>query len=276
MAEVSVVEFGDGDRKLVIGMVHLDPLPGTPFHRDGSLPEIIEAAVAAARALQLGGADGCLIQSVDRVYPTGEEVDPARVGAMALVVRAVVESTGGEFSVGVHLLRNAARASLAVARVAGGSFVRADALVGRTLSANGIVQPDPLSVMAYRRSIDAFGIRMFADIDSMHYRWTGRKSTAEVARYAVTAGADAVCVSHPDVNRTLDTVASIRATTEVPIVIAGRTDHSNVTKLIQNAHGVFVGTCLKSDRPGSPIDLEKVRRYVAAVREAEGLPGAAV
>src|SRR5215470_14552580 len=151
-----------GPRKLVLGMVHLHPLPGTPFYAGGGLGGIVDTAVASARALHAGGADGCLVQTVDRVYSVADDADPARVAAMSLVVRAVVEATGGQFAVGVHMLRNAVRASLAVAKIAGGSFVRVGALVGQTLTAHGLVEPDPMRIMQYRGRIVAWDIRVIA------------------------------------------------------------------------------------------------------------------
>src|SRR5450755_4665792 len=108
-------EFGTlGTRKVVLGMVHLPPLPGTPFHEEGSFGRILDAAVQSARALEEGGADGCLVQTVDRVYAAGEDSDPARTTAMALVVSSIAEAAGEGFQVGVQLMRNALKASLAV------------------------------------------------------------------------------------------------------------------------------------------------------------------
>jgi len=256
-----------GPRKLVLGMVHLHPLPGTPFYASGGLGRIVDAAVKSARALHVGGADGCLVQTVDRVYSVADDADPARVAAMSLVVHAVVEATGGEFAVGVHMLRNAVRASLAVAKVAGGSFVRVGALVGQTLTAHGLVAPDPMQIMEYRGRIDAWGIRVIADIDSMHFQWLGGKPTAEVARHAVSTGADAVCLGHPDERATLDMIASVRAVAPgVPVILAGHTNHDNAARLLAHADGAFVGSCLETGGWGGPIDAEKVKRYVEAVR----------
>jgi uncharacterized protein len=89
-------DFGTlGKRKVVLGMVHLPPLPGTPFHQEGSFGRIVDVAVGSACALAEGGADGCLVQTVDRVYHPGEDSDPARIAAMALVVNAIAQATGG-------------------------------------------------------------------------------------------------------------------------------------------------------------------------------------
>jgi protein-L-isoaspartate(D-aspartate) O-methyltransferase len=77
----------------------------------------------------------------------GEDVDLARIAALSLIVRAVVEATGPRFKVGVQVMRTAVRASLAVAKVAWGAFVRVSALVGATVTADGLVQADPLGWM---------------------------------------------------------------------------------------------------------------------------------
>src|ERR671925_542693 len=74
-------------------------------------------AVADATALYHGGADGCLVQTVDRVYPATDEADYARVAAMAAITQAVADATGPEFQIGVQMMLNALKASIAVAKV---------------------------------------------------------------------------------------------------------------------------------------------------------------
>jgi membrane complex biogenesis BtpA family protein len=264
------LRFGTGGR-LVVGMVHLQPLPGTPFHRAGSLDEIVRTAVDSARALDAGGADGCLVQTVDRVHPTGDEADPARTAAMALIVRAVADATRPEFAVGAQIMRNAIRASLAVAKTAGGSFVRAGALVGATLTAHGPVAANPEAVMAYRARIDAWDVAVVADVDSGQFRWAGERDHAGVAAHAAqVVGADAVAVGHPDPDRALAAVAAVRAAAPgLPVLLAGHTDHGNAGRLLAEADGAFVGTCLEEGGWGGRVDVERVRSYVQVVRGLE-------
>ena len=91
-----------GKRKAVLGMIHLQPLPGTLFYQDGSFNQTLDTAVESARALYHGGADGCLVQTVDRIYSVKDESDPARTTAMGLIVHAIVQATGADFQVGVQ------------------------------------------------------------------------------------------------------------------------------------------------------------------------------
>lgn len=249
-------------RKDLFGVVHLAPLPGTPFHRTGSLPETIDQAVRAAVALRSGGADGVLLQTADRVYPVEDLADPARIAAVTLIAARVAEAVGPDFALGVQIMRHAVRASLAVAKVVGASFVRVDALVGATLSTHGWVHPDPLEIMAYRRALDAFDVRMIADIDSMHYRWAGPdESTGGVARRAMLVGADAVCIAHPDEAIALAKIADCRRRApQAPVLLGGHVDHGNAARLLADADGAFVSGCLADPDDPDRFLVDRVRR----------------
>ncbi|GIX47952.1 MAG: phosphoribosylanthranilate isomerase [Candidatus Tectimicrobiota bacterium] len=256
-----------GRKKVVIGLVHLPPLPGTPFYREGSLAQILEGAVADALALYRGGADGCLVQTVDRVYAAVDDADAARVAAVAVITRAIVEATGPEFAVGVQIMLNALKASLAVAKVCGGAFLRCTALVGATLTAAGLVQANPLDVLTYRACLGAEEIKLIAEVHSVHFRWLGgERSVAEVARMAVRAGADAVEVAHPDEATNARLVREVKeALPQVPVLLGGYTTHENVARRLAEADGVFVGTCLKAGPGEARVDVDRVRAYVDLV-----------
>lgn len=255
-----------GKKKVVLGMVHLLPLPGTPFYQEGNMEKAIEKAVADATALYQGGADGCLIQTVDRVYPAKDEADYARVAAIAAIAKAVSDATSPEFQIGVQIMLNALKASVAVAKVCGGSFLRCMALVGATLTNSGIVEANPLDFLNYRIRIGGQQIKLIAEVNSMHFRWMGDKPTAEVARLASHMGADAVEVAHPDEETNAALVREIKqALPHLPVILGGHTNHENVARRLAEADGVFVGSCLKTDAWNSRVDVQRVREYVKIV-----------
>jgi membrane complex biogenesis BtpA family protein len=260
-----------GQRKVVLGMVHLRPLPGTPFHEPGSFEETLATAVESARALEQGGADGCLVQTVDRVYGVEDEADPARVAALTLIVQAVIDATGEDFQVGVQLMRNAVSASLGIAAVTGASFVRATAVVGATLSPHGLVEAAPLAVAEYRSRVGAESVKLIGDIDSMHFKWFGGgRPAGALASDARLVGADGVSLGRPDPDETLALVAEVRkAAPGMPVVLAGYTNHENAARLVGAADGAFVGSCLERGGWGGRIDAERVAEYVEIVRATE-------
>jgi uncharacterized protein len=166
-------------------------------------------------------------------------------------------------------MSNALQASLAVAKVAGGSYIRANALVGATLTAQGMTVGHPLEVMEYRAKISAQRIKIIAEVASMHFRWFGEdKPVADVARAAVRSGADAVALADRDENRTLDMIASVRETAPgVPVILFGYTSHRNAARLLAAADGAFVGSCLERGEWGGQIDTDRVRAYMDIVRD---------
>lgn len=255
-----------GKKKVVIGMVHLLPLPGTPFFQEGNFEQALEKALADATALDQGGADGCLIQTVDRIYPAGDEADYARVAAMAAIVHAVAKATRPTFQIGVQIMLNALTASVAVAKVCSGSFLRCTALVGATLTASGMVEANPHDFLTYRSRIGANHIKLIAEVNSRHFQWAGDRSTAEVARLATRAGAHAVEVAHPDEDTSARLVREVKqAMPQVPVILGGYTNHENVTRRLAEADGAFVGACFEPEGWGGRIAVERVREYVHLV-----------
>ena len=177
-----------GKEKIIIGMVHLWAMPGTPFYEEGSYEATFERAVQDAKALDEGGATGCLVQTVERVYPTKDEADYARVVGVGNIVRAIAKETRPDFQIGVQIMTNALQASVAVAKVSGGSFLRCFALVGQSLSPWGMIEAKPIEFLRYRQSINATNIKLIAEVDGMHFKWYGEdKPVAAIARTAVNA-----------------------------------------------------------------------------------------
>ncbi len=108
-----------------------------------------------------------------------------------LIVQAIAQATYEEFQIGVQLMRNALKASLAVAKVAGGTYIRAGAVVGMTTSPRMVwSKPFPLDVMEYRSKINAWDVKSHrrSGFDAL-WKWFGEpKSTADVARAAKQVG----------------------------------------------------------------------------------------
>ncbi|WP_338597092.1 BtpA/SgcQ family protein [Saccharopolyspora sp. SCSIO 74807] len=255
------------NRRAVYGMVHLRALPGTPFYEPDSFDETLRRAVESARALDQGGADGCLVQTVDGAYPTGQQSDPARIAALSLILDAVRMRTDPAFEVGLQIMQNDLISSLALVKVVGADFVRATAMVGATLTQHGWVEAEPLRVAEYRTKLGAADVRMIAEVDTMHFRWFGgERDAGAVAAAARQVGANALAVSHADADTALELIATVReAVPDMPLLLAGGTDHGNACRLLAEADGAFVGGCLERGGWGGSVDAERVRSYVQLV-----------
>ena len=61
------------------------------------------------------------------------------------------------------------------------------------------------------------------------------------------------------------------AVPEAPLLVGSGASPETVAELLSVADGVIVGTSLKRDgRLANPVDVERVRRLVAAARGARG------
>ena len=118
---LSRTEFAERfGRHSIFGMVHLKALPGAPMF-GGSLDAVVAAAAADAHALAAGGCDGLVFENFGD-QPFRKHVDAETIAAMTRVIAEVVR----EISIphGVNVLRNDARAALAIASATAAAFIR--------------------------------------------------------------------------------------------------------------------------------------------------------
>src|SRR2546429_6730633 len=126
--------------RTLIGMVHLQPLPGSP-RWEGSMARVIEAALADARALVEGGIDALLVENFGDAPFTAGRVDAATVAGVTAVA-SEIRRTFAETPLGVNVLKNDARPAPAVVAPVGGRFTPVNAPPGAVVAAPGIVVTD--------------------------------------------------------------------------------------------------------------------------------------
>ncbi len=251
--------------KPIIGMIHLGALPGTPYYgADGDYEAIRAKAVQDAVALAEGGAHAGLIQNRgDRVF-RNQQADPMVVAAMTDITRAVKDAVGDALAIGVQVLRNDLKASLAIAKLCGGVFLRCGVLAGVTYTVSGMVAGDPYDVLGYRRQIDGQQIQLIAEIKSMHF--DNDQPLARLAQDAAFVGADGVGIAHPDLETALDWVRQIKAAVpDMPVIIGGYTNADNIARYLELADGAIVGGAFEDRGRGGAVSVEKVRAFMENV-----------
>jgi len=260
------------NKKVIIGLVHLLPMPGTPQYTEGNLDIMTKKAIEDCLTLKENGADGGLLQTVDNVYPVGDDSDYARVAALAMIAARVRDAVGPDFKLGVQLMWNCITPSLAVAKATGADFIRCTALVGSTPSPfGGTINADPLKVMDYRRKIDAGNVAILAEISGYHF--TGEynaKNIQNLAGMVMRVGGDAVEVVSRDFDMNERLVKDIKALNpSIPVILGGGTDVENCKARLRYADGALVGTAFEGGKWGGPIIGSIVAEYMRKVRELE-------
>ncbi len=157
-----------GARKVLIGVIHLPPLPGYPA--SPGIAKVIEKALRDLEALEAGPVDGVLVEN-EEDRPHRVEAARETVAAMTLVARELV-SAARKSVIGVEILLNDPEASIAAAAMAGAAFIRTDYFVDpmERPEHGGPMRIDPEGLLRYRRSLGADSILILADVQVKYAR----------------------------------------------------------------------------------------------------------
>jgi len=251
----------------VIGVVHLLPLPGSPRF-GGDLGAVVARARRDAVAYARGGADALLVENYGDAPFFKESVPPETIAAMTRCALAVREAV--KLPLGLNVLRNDARAALAVALAAGGAFVRVNVLAGLVATDQGLIEGRAAEV-ARARALLAPHVAILADAMVKHATTLHADSAAAAARDLVgRAGADAVILSGAATGAAVDAerLREVRAALpDAAIYVGSGATAATVGALLGSADGVIVGTSLKrGGRTGNEVDPARVRRFTARAR----------
>ncbi len=253
----------------IIGVVHLLPLPTSPGW-GGSLKAVTERAEQEATALAAGGVDGIVIENFFDVPFTKDEVDPAVVSAMTLIVDRIVNLV--MLPVGINVLRNDAKSAMAIATCVNAQFIRVNVLTGVMATDQGLIEGCARQLLCYRRQLDS-NVAILADVLVKHARPLGTPNLTTAVSDTIERGlADAVILSGWATGSppTLEDLEIARAAAKgTPVFIGSGANTENVSKLMQAADGVIVASSLK--RRGNikeTIDPIRVSHFVEVARQS--------
>jgi membrane complex biogenesis BtpA family protein len=253
--------------KPIIGMIALPPLLGYPEF--SSIEAAIERALGDLETLQTGRVDGVLIEN-DYDQPHQITVAPEIVASFTRIAQEVTNRSS--IPVGVQVLLNDWRASLAIAKIIGARFVRMDFFVDRSRIAAGVIEPEPEKVIAYRKKISAEDVALFTDVQ---VKYSGLlepgKTLATSTQQAISQGADAVVVTGHITGEmpTLVRLQEVRqAAGDFPVLIGSGAAPENIRQLLEYADGAIVGTSFKNSMASHErVILERVLRFMDVVKE---------
>jgi membrane complex biogenesis BtpA family protein len=257
----------------IVGMVHLEPLPGAPGY-DGGRAAICDRAVADAEALEAGGVDAIMIENFGDAPFYPDDVPKHVVAEMTAAVAAVRRAV--DLPLGVNVLRNDADAALSVAAATGASFVRVNVHAGARVTDQGVVQGKAHETLRLHERLDA-DVKILADLDVKHSAPLGAEpaNRDEALADLVERGlADGIIVSGSGTGRPVDVEALTGLATrrdelglDAPIFVGSGATADTVGALLSVADGVVVGTALKADgETTNPVDEAAVRTFVERAR----------
>ncbi len=254
------------DRKVLVGMVHCLPLPGTARF-EGDPRAIIDQAVEDALTLEKSGVDGIIIENMGD-DPFAVELDVAQVAALSAVSAIVREKV--RLPIGIDAAMNDYKASLAIAKMIGAAFVRCPVFVDTVEFYGGVITPCARELMVYRKNLGAEDVAVFADIHVKHTHMVlTHVSIEDSARAAQDCGADAIIVTgtHIGTETPMEIIERARKVVKTPLIVASGVKESNIASQLAIADGAIVGSSLKEGGIiRNPISENLTRRLVAALR----------
>ncbi len=272
---MTIYPFDDG--KILIGAVHLQPLPGSPGWVAAGRPTlevIAERAVRDARTYLEAGFNGLIVENYGDA-PFYKVVPAETVAAVTRCAREVVLAAGSA-PVGLNLLRNDAHAALACAVAAGGRFVRVNVHTGAAVTDQGLIEGTAAETLRLREALGAgptgpTPVAIFADVHVKHARTLSTDDIGQAASDTAHRGlADALIVSGAATGCPPDAMsceAVWALVPDSPLFIGSGLTVENCKKLGRRVRGAIVGSATQTGgKAGNPVELDRAQAIADAFR----------
>lgn len=256
---------------MLVGVIHLPPLPGSP-RSTLSAAACADAAAADARVLGEAGFDAIIVENFGDCPFFAHEVEAVTIAAMTSCALAVRRAAPGQ-RLGVNVLRNDARAALAIAHVVGAAFIRVNVHTGARVTDQGVVEGRAAETLRTRRALGADGVAVWADVDVKHSAPLGaaRPLAQEVSDLTTRGMADVVLVTGEGTGRGVDLakLSSVKESTDATVLVASGATLSMLDALAGACDGVVVGSALRPGGvAGGPIDASLAAEFADTFRAA--------
>ncbi len=257
-------------KKPIIGMVHLRPLPGSPFYSQGAMSRIIETAIKEAEILEKAGVDGLQIENMwDHPYLKDDEIGHETTAALAVCAYAVIRSINVPVGINCHL--NGSIQAIAAAVGSGAQWVRIFELANTYISNAGIVEASGPKALRFRHAIGGDRIKILADVLVKHgsHFITSDRGIKEQAHDIETFKGDAVIVTGGATGEkpTLPDIQNVKSSVTIPVFVGSGITTENVKDYIDVIDGAIVGSEFKEEgKWQNPVSFERTKAFMDKVK----------
>lgn len=258
----------------LVGVIHLPALAGAPGASDLAAWQALDragsAAVREAQAFARAGFDAVILENFGDVPFYGENVPPETVASLAVISAAVREST--KLRVGINVLRNDARAALAIASVCGLTMIRVNVLSGVAASDQGWLTGSAAELLRERKRLGS-EVEIWADVHVKHAQTLSSLDLETAIHDAVMrGGADAVIVSGARTGVAMDIPAAVRAAKiarecGVPCYSGSGVTAQTAAAWSKAVDGVIVSSSLRQGgHAGRALEAKRLSSFVTEFR----------
>lgn len=175
-----------------------------------------------------------------------------------------------EIPMGIHVLLNGGKQSLAIAKAANAQFIRCYNLMNSYIANSGYVTAAAPELMRYRKNIGAEDIMIFGDFQVKHgsHEMTADRTLAEKAHDVQTSGAEAAILTGTATGVAPDEggIADIKKHLNIPLIIGSGLNIKNIDSIWPYADGAIIGSGFKKDGIlSAPVDRDRVTEFMKCI-----------
>ena len=260
----------DSTRPILIGMLHVPPLPGSPQATE-SFSASRDHVLRDAAALIEGGISNLMIENFGDT-PFFPGTVPAHTVTHLTTIANNVASRFPDAEIGLNVLRNDGCSALAIAAATDASFIRVNVLSGARLTDQGIIQGIAHDLLRLRKQLSAESVAILADVDVKHSASLAERPFAHEIEDVIQRGhADAIIVSGNATGTSVDNsqlAEAVEVAGSTPVFIGSGATAESIRKSANQASGFIVGTSVKHDGiVHKPVDKERVKEIVLATKQ---------
>jgi membrane complex biogenesis BtpA family protein len=254
------------ENKLLIGMIHVPALPGTPLNSI-SPKHIVDKCVYEASLYHKCDVDSIMIENMHDIPYLKKNVGPEIVSMMSIIAYEIRKILPLKTPLGIQILAGANKEAIAVAHSSQFNYIRAEGFVFSHVADEGIFESDAGELLRYRKQIGADTVKVFTDIKKKHSSnfITNDLSIAEMAKNAEFFLSDGIVVtgSSTGAEADIEEVISVRKQTNLPILIGSGITYDNIDKYYNYADGFIIGSYFKNKGNWkNDLDEMKIAEFV--------------
>lgn len=254
--------------KPIIGMIHVDALPGTPKY-NGSIKSIIKKAVDEAKLYQSLGLPVLMIENMHDVPYLNRNVGPEVTATMTAILYEIKRQI--DLPLGIQILAGANKDAIAAAHTAGAEFIRAEGFVFAHVADEGTFNSDAGDLLRYRKQIGAENILIFTDIKKKHssHSITADTDIVDTAKAAEFFLSDGVIITGSSTGSepALEEIKAVKERVGIPVLAGSGITAENIIAYREYCDALIIGSYFKQEGKWSnPIDPERVKKVLDKIK----------
>ena len=180
------------DKKRVVGMVHLQPMPSNASYK-GNNEEIEQRALADAKTLMDNGVDAIMLENFSD-WPQYSTEIPLESYSLMLNIATKIKMMIGDIPFGVNIEMNAWKQEWLMAYAVGADFIRVEAFVDNRAGSFGMIEACSTQMMDLMKQFPA-KTKLFTDVHTAETYGFPNVPINELAQNAINHESSAIIVT---------------------------------------------------------------------------------